>query len=87
MQALMLYGDCCIREWVRRGHSNTMPPMLAGDHERIPSSWLDVEMPVWLGRDDLHASHRSRLLQKDPEHYGQFDWDDPTDLEYVWPVE
>ena len=25
------------------------------------------ELPPWLGRDDLHRSHRSSLLRKDPD--------------------
>ena len=34
----------------------------------------------------MHASHRSNLLRKDPEHYMQFGWTEPPDLPYVWPV-
>ncbi|MDM4721105.1 MSMEG_6728 family protein [Micromonospora sp. WMMA1363] len=45
------------------------------------------ELPPWLGRADLHRSHRSSLLRKDPEHYRPFFGDDvPLDLEYVWPA-
>ena len=41
----------------------------------------------WLGRDDLHLSHRSSLLRKDPAHYRPLFGDDvPEDLEYVWPA-
>ena len=46
----------------------------------------DTGMPSWLGDLDFHASHRSNLLRKDPEWYGQFGWNDPHDLPYVWPV-
>lgn len=34
----------------------------------------------------MHASHRSNLLRKEPEHYTQFGWTEPPDLAYVWPV-
>jgi hypothetical protein len=34
----------------------------------------------------LHDSHRSNLLRKDPQWYGQFGWTVPDDLPYVWPV-
>ena len=44
------------------------------------------EMPTWLGDEQLHASHRSNLLRKDPVWYGQFGWTEPNDLEYIWPV-
>lgn len=43
-------------------------------------------IPFWFGREDFHASHRSNLLRKDPEHYGQFGWTEPDNLPYVWPV-
>ena len=42
-------------------------------------------LPRWLGDEDLHRSHRSALLRKDPEHYGRFFTDVPDDLPYVWP--
>jgi len=43
--------------------------------------------PSWLGDPDFHASHRSNLLRKDPEHYGRYGWTEPNDLPYVWPKE
>jgi hypothetical protein len=46
----------------------------------------DRQPPPWFGRDDLHASHRSNLLRKDPEFYGALFPDTPEHLEYVWPV-
>jgi len=42
--------------------------------------------PDWLGREDIHASHRSNLLRKDATYYSQFGWTEPHDLDYVWPV-
>jgi hypothetical protein len=44
------------------------------------------ELPPWLGDEELHRSHRSALLRKDPAHYGPRFGDEPDDLEYVWPV-
>jgi hypothetical protein len=41
--------------------------------------------PAWLGRRDVHQSHRSNLLRKAPEHYGMHWPDEPDDLPYVWP--
>ena len=41
--------------------------------------------PWWIGIEDFHASHRSNLLRKDPEHYRQFGWEEPDDLPYWWP--
>jgi hypothetical protein len=42
--------------------------------------------PPWLGDPAFHASHRSNLLRKDPEHYGKFGWSEPDNLPYVWPA-
>lgn len=74
--ALAIYHDSSILAWKSRGHVNNMPFLsTAGKHK----------LPAWFGREDFHASHRSNLLRKDPAWYGQFDWTEPTDLEYVWP--
>ncbi len=42
--------------------------------------------PPWLGDPDFHRAHQSNLLRKDPVWYGQFNWDVPDDLPYIWPV-
>lgn len=39
--------------------------------------------PVWLGNAELHRSHQSNLVRKNPTYYK---FDVPNDLEYVWPV-
>ena len=75
--ALSYYKDLCIEEWVRRGYRNTM---------QRESSYEAVVMPKWMGREDVHASHRSNLLRKDPDHYGRLGWSVPDDLPYVWPA-
>lgn len=85
--ALMLYHDTCIREWVRRGYNNTMQTMLYPSPEAEPPPFIaTVAMPPWLGDEALHSSHRSNLLRKDPDHYGQFGWAEGPDQEYVWPT-
>jgi len=50
------------------------------------ASLTDTGRPPWLGNPDIHASHRSNLLKKNPSHYAQFGWQEPDDLAYVWPV-
>lgn len=42
--------------------------------------------PEWLGDERLHSSHRSNLLRKDPEWYGQFGWTESPDMPYFWPT-
>ncbi len=74
--ALRLYMNAVIAEWVRRGFRNAMP--LAEVRGR-------PAMPPWLGDPAFHASHRSNLLRKDPAYYARFGWTEPPDLPYVWP--
>lgn len=74
---LRLYTQTCIDEWVRRGYTNNIVLPTITDAGTIPS---------WLGNKQLHASHRSNLLRKDPIHYSQFGWSDNPDAQYWWPV-
>lgn len=73
--ALLAYLGAIDAEWKRRGYKSKLVIPEAGP----------VIMPSWMGRADLHASHRSNLLRKNPDHYSQFGWTEPPDLEYVWP--
>lgn len=73
--ALKAYMNICIKEWLRRGYKNNM------ELARVPKS---VKYPPWFGNEKFHASHRSNLLRKDPEWYGQFGWLESPDLPYVW---
>lgn len=75
--ALKLYQNYTILEWIDRGYNNNMK------FENVnPNS---VVMPPWFGEEQFHKSHRSNLLRKDYEYYSQY-FDDPSDLEYHWPV-
>lgn len=43
--------------------------------------------PSWLGDEDLHLSHQSNLIRKNPEFYRQrFGPNVPDNLPYIWPV-
>jgi hypothetical protein len=74
--ALRLYMNSCIREWISRGFVNRMP-LAEVEHP--------VTLPPWLGDRGFHRSHRSSLLRKDPSFYGRYGWKVPPDLPYVWP--
>ena len=77
IDALNLYCNTAINKWIMRGYKNTMKTYDVSAY---------VDMPSWLGDLDLHASHKSNLLRKDPEFYGQYGWNEPHDLDYVWPT-
>jgi hypothetical protein len=76
-EALKVYQNHTIAEWMNRGYKNTMR------FEEVNKD--EVIMPPWYGQDDFHRSHRSNLLRKDYNYYVQF-FDEPVDLEYFWPV-
>ena len=78
MDALKLYHNICIAEWIKRGYNNTMKLYAIPDKE--------IEMPHWLGDPKLHDSHKSNLLRKDFAFYSQYNWKVGPDLDYYWPV-
>lgn len=81
--ALVKYQSAVCLEWMERGYRDTcLYKTLAVFSESIDPQ----AMPPWLGYEPFHASHRSNLLRKAPDHYGQFGWTEPDDLEYVWPI-
>jgi hypothetical protein len=74
--ALKLYLNEAIEEWIKRGFNNTMKL------EKIRGK---IKFPDWLGNKNFHASHRSNLLRKDKEHYSKFNWKENSTIDYVWP--
>ncbi|MEV4464154.1 MSMEG_6728 family protein [Micromonospora echinofusca] len=95
-EALTRYGLDVCAVWCEPGRADTCANTMTADltaacgltRVRTQAELAEAgELPPWLGRDDLHLSHRSSLLRKDPGHYGPIFGDDvPTDLEYVWPA-
>ena len=75
--ALRLYHNIMIQEWVSRGYNNNMP---------LEDVDEPVVMPPWLGRRRLHSSHRANLLRKNSDHYGKFGWTEEPQEGYYWPV-
>ncbi|MEO3742488.1 MSMEG_6728 family protein [Plantactinospora sp. B5E13] len=93
-EALVRYGLDICDEWCSTGRADTCAGTLVADlaagcgltEVRQQDELVEAgEVPPWLGREDLHLSHRSSLLRKDPDHYGRLFGDVPPDLPYVWP--
>ena len=80
--SLVVYGLAICDEWKRRGFNDTCAEKIAA---HMPEGEALLP-PKWLGNADFHASHRSNLLRKEPEHYRKFNWIDGPDLPYVWPT-
>ena len=81
---LAYYHNVMIKEWINRGYKNNME--LLPENITCSCPCVDNETPSWLGNNRLHSSHRSNLLRKDPDFYGQYGWSEPSDLDYVWEV-
>jgi len=73
--ALVAYYAAICREWIRRGYQHTLPIL-------IPES--SYAKPPWLGYEDFHYSHRSKLFYKSPQDY--YGWSGIEKVNYVWPI-
>ncbi len=92
-EALAAYGVAVCTEWCRRGHTDTCDVKIRDEVAKLGITTVRPQaelaevgaLPPWLGDDGFHRSHRSSLLNKDPEWYGNVFTDVPPDLPYVWP--
>ena len=80
IDALKLYHDAIVNEWIIRGFNNNMK--LYQVDEKL------VKMPWWFGSYGFHIAHQSNLMRKDSDYYRDyFDLKiDELDLPYVWPA-
>jgi hypothetical protein len=89
-EALTRYGLDVCAVWCAAGRTDTCATSIVAEYGRPVRSQSDLavasELPPWLGREDLHLSHRSALVRKDPEWYRPLFGDIPDDLPYVWPT-
>lgn len=96
--ALALYACHICYEWRVRGYEDNVVQKICAMMQwtntleielrklKFDSAYPQYDWPPWLGREDIHASHRSNLLRKNFAHYSQFGWMDPATLPYVWPT-
>jgi len=92
--ALVAYGLAMAGVWQERGFADTTaaqigefaPEVVHRSQDELGDAGL---LPTWLGNEELHRSHRSNLIAKDPAFYrGRFAdrfGPEPDDLPYVWP--
>lgn len=87
-RALGRYQEAVCAEWVARGYQDSClakTRQALAAFETAHGARSDAD-PEWLGRDDVHRSHRSNLKRKWPEFYGPlFEEGLEMDLAYVWP--
>jgi hypothetical protein len=84
--ALLDYQAAVCEEWSGRGFKDTCLAKSVGlfQYSRLGSA-TEVP-PPWIGQPELHRSHQSNLIRKDPEFYGPVFSGVPPDLPYIWPV-
>ena len=83
-QLLAEYGLSICVEWRERGFKDTCYEKIGDMLVKFPTETL--REPEWLRNNELHISHRSNLVRKDPAYYQRF-WPGMTgDLPYYWPV-
>ena len=75
--ALRIYMNAMIDEWVARGYKNSMQKMEYSEHP---------QMPPWLGDPEFHISHQSNLIRKNREFYEPKFLGVPDNLPYYWPT-
>nr|WP_296069281.1 MSMEG_6728 family protein [uncultured Actinoplanes sp.] len=94
-EALTRYGLDMCSVWTAPGRADTCATTLAVDLEigtgltavRTQEQLAEAgSLPSWLGDPDVHRSHQSALVRKDPDHYRDLFPGVPDDLPYVWPV-
>jgi hypothetical protein len=93
-EALVRYGLQMCHVWRDLGHQDSCAATMVADfaahrpETRVreqPELAEAGELPPWLGLPDLHRSHRSALVRKDPDFYAPHFPGVPDDLPYFWP--
>jgi hypothetical protein len=92
-EALGAYGIAVCREWCSRGRVDTCDVKIRDELAKLGISEVRDQpelaragrLPPWLDDDGFHRSHRSSLLAKDPDWYGEIFTDVEPGLPYVWP--
>jgi hypothetical protein len=73
--ALKLYYNTIVQEWIDRGFNNTM---------KFETIRGDIEYPPFIGDYAFHISHRSNLMRKESDYYDLYEWNVPDYLPYIW---
>jgi hypothetical protein len=80
VNALMLYYNTIVAEWIARGFQNNMP---------IFKIKGPVIMPWFIGNKSFHLSFQANLLRKEPDYYKKYFKSVPETYlpyTYIWPT-
>lgn len=83
---LALYICLACQEWWSRGYTSHKESFELVKNIEKPIHTKEL-VPIWLGDELFHSSHRSNLLLKD-EFYLQYEWKELNEpyIPYVWPT-
>lgn len=96
IEILVIYYDFCILTWIEKKFKNNMPllnypynPYLITIKEYIFDMGNKIKYPLWL-TDSFCSAHRSNLLRKNYDFYGQYNWKEKDgnykNVSYIWPI-
>ena len=80
-QSLCRYAIVICETHIAREYSDSLLPFFIEMRNKLPK----CGDPLWFG-GRIHSSHRSNLLRKNPNWYGQYGWKETPDMDYFWPV-
>lgn len=84
--ALTKYTLAMTDEWIARGRPDSVRDQVLPFAPEVDAVGQDeLELPRWIGDDELHRSHQSNLIRKDPAFYAPLFPGVPPDLPYIWP--
>ena len=85
--ALTMYGLAMVDEWTKRGHPDNTRANITefAPQAAHPDYAAKIPMPPWLGDQEFHLSHRSKLVRKEPKFYTEVFPDAIPDMDYIWP--
>lgn len=70
-------------QWISMGYKDTCKTKIENILADLPTNLF---LPDWLFDEEVSISHKSNLIRKFPEHYGQLWPSIPDNLPYKWPV-
>jgi hypothetical protein len=81
-ETLIQYALDIANECLSRGFKDTLIPKIM----EFSNHFTNTTSPDWI-TDDFCKAHKSNLLRKNFSFYCQYNWNIPTDLPYIWPVQ
>ena len=85
--ALCIYGIKICTEWINRNYKDNQLAWFSAKVDDLSAKGHALVFPHWFNDFNFHLAHRSNLLRKNPDYYGKFNWNVPSDLPYIWPSE